>query len=83
MTTTETTSFQVGETYATRSASNWDCIYSWTVIKRTAKFVTLQEDSGRVNRVGVRTWNGVEMCRPFGAYSMAPSIRADRPGLPF
>jgi hypothetical protein len=77
---TETTSaFQVGATYSCRSLCDYDCIWTFEVIKRTAKFVTLRQvNSGEIMRVGVKTWNGDEVALPFGSYSMAPSIRASK-----
>jgi hypothetical protein len=83
MTSTETpartTEFVVGETYSVRSLGDWECIWTFTVVKRTAKFVTLVDAHGDTYRVGVTTWDGVERCMPFGRYSMAPSLVADRP----
>lgn len=70
--------FQVGETYATRSACNYDCIYRFTVIKRTAKFLFLDDGHGNVERRGVYSFeDGVEHCKPNGTYSMCAIIDAD------
>ena len=73
--------FTVGQQLAARSASNYDCIFRFTVVSRTAKFVTLREDTGETRRVGVKVWDGAEWCEPFGRYSMSPILRADREGL--
>lgn len=73
------TRFVVGESYQARSAGDYDCVWTFTVECRTARFVTLVQDSGERMRVGVREWQGVESALPFGRYSMSPSIRADRP----
>lgn len=72
--------FKVGATYSARSLCDYDCIWTWTVTKRTAKFITLADDRGEVRRVGVSVWDGAEIARPFGSYSMAPSIHADHEG---
>lgn len=80
-TTTATTNliaFEVGASYSARSACNSDCIWTWTVTKRTAKFITVETDHGEIARVGVKVWDNVERAEPFGNYSMSPSIYADR-----
>lgn len=75
MTSTE---FLVGASYSVRSLGDWDCVWTFTVAKRTAKFVTLVDAHGDTYRVGVSTWDGVERCNPFGRYSMAPTLSADK-----
>ena len=66
------TTFQPGKTYTTRSACDHNCIFSVTVIGRTAK--TIKTSDGKTLRVG--QWDGVEFVRPMGSYSMAPIVRA-------
>lgn len=46
------------------------------VIKRTAKFVTVQYHN-EIVRCGVTVYNNVETIYPSGRYSMAPSCDAD------
>lgn len=70
--------FQVGQTYSTRSACDYDCVFSFTVIKRTAKFVTIEDRHGKVRRCGIKVWDNVESCFPLGSYSMAPIISAEK-----
>lgn len=70
--------FEIGQTYSTRSSCDWDTIFSWTVIKRTAKFITVDDGYGEIKRVGVKVWNGVESAMPYGNYSMSPVIRAGK-----
>lgn len=65
--------FETGKTYQTRSPGDADCIIRVTVARRTAKTVT--SDCGK--RYGITTWNGVETIRPWGRYSMAPTMGAD------
>jgi hypothetical protein len=77
-TTTETTAFEVGNTYSARSACDSNCVYEWTVTKRTAKFITVETKYGDLARVGVKVSNGCEQALPFGDYSMSPVIFADR-----
>lgn len=72
--------FEIGKTYSTRAACDWDTIYSWTVIARTAKTVTLEDKHGHVSKRGVKAdYDGIaEACYPDGRYSMCPVIKADR-----
>ena len=70
------TQFQTGKTYATRSACDYDCIFSFEVIARTAKRLTLRQ-GGKTFQRGIYIYNGVEQCKPLGTYSMCPVIGAD------
>ena len=78
--TTETTkTFQVGELVSATSACDSNCVWTFEVTKRTAKFVTLKDlNTGETNRVGVKTdsFEGGEWALPFGTFSMAPVVRA-------
>jgi hypothetical protein len=78
MTIATATQFEVGQTYTTRSACDYDCIFYFTVIKRTAKFITVRDRFDRETRCGVMTFDGLERAYPTGRYSMAPVISADR-----
>ena len=64
--------FQPGKTYSTRSICDHDCIISITVESRTAK--TIKTTAGKSLRIA--SYDGVEMVRPWGRYSMAPIIDA-------
>jgi hypothetical protein len=68
--------FQIGETYATRSICDHECIFSFTILGRTAKTVTVNVH-GKTVRRGLTLWNGVEQFKPFGTYSMCTIIGAD------
>jgi hypothetical protein len=70
------TQFQTGKTYATRSICDYDCIFSFEVIARTAKRLTLRQ-GGRTFQRGIYIYNGIEKCKPLGTYSMCPVIGAD------
>lgn len=75
------TKFEVGKTYATRSIGDYDCIFTFTVLSRTAKFVTLRTTNDEEMRRGVRTspvFPNTEVCDPFGRYSMSPVLIAER-----
>jgi hypothetical protein len=71
-----TQQFQVGKTYATRSICDHDCIFSFVVLGRTAKTVTVNVH-GKTVRRGLSIYDGVEQFSPFGNYSMATIIGAD------
>lgn len=73
--------FQIGQSYEARSACDYDVVWTFTVVKRTAKFITIVDEYGDVRRVGVRVWNGSEYASPLGTYSMAPVIGAERPAV--
>lgn len=72
--------FQVGHTYATRSICDHDCIFSFTILGRTAKTVTVTVH-GKTVRRGLQVWEGVEQFKPFGTYSMCAIISADKEGV--
>ena len=68
------TKFQIGKTYYTRSIVDADTIVRVTIAKRTDKtIVTAAGDRLRIN-----VWQGVEQVKPWGSYSMAPIVGADR-----
>jgi len=71
--------FVVGKTYTTRSVCDHDCIISATIVKRTAKTVTLVSGymgrDQKTFRVSINC-DGVEQFAPWGRYSMAPMISA-------
>ena len=76
-TATNTAAFTIGATYTTGRAA--DYIWTFTVIARTAKFITIEDKYGDVARVGVKVDGGREWALPLGSYSMAPVISSDRP----
>lgn len=71
--------FEIGQTYWTTSTADADCVFEFTIVARTAKFITfVQPGDSRQHRVGVTSYDGTEYAMPFGRYSMAPQICADR-----
>lgn len=72
-----TTQFETGRTYWTRSICDHDCIFSFAILARTAKQVTINVHGKQVRR-GIQIWDGVETFAPFGKYSMSATIKADR-----
>jgi len=73
------TQFQVGKTYWTRSPCDHNCIISAEIVARTAKTVTVAKAAPNERQTfRVAVWEGVETFKPWGSYSMAPMISADR-----
>lgn len=72
--------FEVGKTYEMRSPCMQDCVWTYTVTKRTAQTVTITDgEKTQTCRIikQVSEWNGAETIHPLGRYSMAPSLSAD------
>ena len=70
--------FKVGATYGTRSICDYDCVYVYTVTKRSEKTVWLKARDGKVKSRRIRIWDGIEACDPQGRYSMSPILSADK-----
>ena len=75
--------FEVEKTYTCRAAGDSELIYSWKVIKRTNKTITVVEQLGLVMDKPVLIKihvgdDGNEFALPDGRYSMCPVIRAER-----
>ena len=70
--------FAVGQTYMTRSICDWNCKIEVTIKSRTRCFVTTSERNRADQRLRVSLWDGVEHVKPWGTYSMAPSVGADQ-----
>jgi len=64
--------FEIGRTYETRSIGDYNCIIRIIVCKRTAQ--TLVTHQGQ--RLRIKHSDGVEYVKPWGTYSMAPTLRA-------
>lgn len=71
--------FLAGKTYATRSICDNDIGFTFKVIRRTNKFLTLEDSFGEVSRRKVFVYEGAERCKPQGDFSMAPVIKSDKP----
>lgn len=67
--------FEVGKTYTCRSICDWDCIYSFTIVRRSEKTVTIKSHGKEVRRT-IRVADGSEQIDPHGRYSMSPVLRA-------
>jgi hypothetical protein len=66
--------FQPNAIYSSRSIGDFNAIIIVCIAKRTEKTVT--DNYGK--RYGIKVCNGVEQIMPWGRYSMAPTISADR-----
>lgn len=75
---TDPTRFTVGRTYRCRAFSDYDTVYEFTVVARTARFVTFVDRWGDTRRVGVWVSNGVEKATPHGRYANSALVSADR-----
>ncbi len=73
-----TLQFQVGKEYATRSTADYDTIFSFVILARTPKSVTVNVH-GKLVRRGLFLFDGVEQFKPYGTYSMCPIVSAERP----
>ena len=71
------TKFQIGQTYYDRSACDHECIFTFTIISRTAKTVTF-DYRGETKKRGLNVYDGIEQFKPFGTYSMCAIVSADR-----
>lgn len=73
--------FEIGKTYYMRSICDHDCVWSYTVIKRTASTITITDGKTTKNcRINsqISGFLNAETVYPLGRYSMCPSLSADR-----
>jgi hypothetical protein len=68
--------FEVGRRYSTRSVCDHNCIFSYEIIKRTEKTVTIADDFGRVKRCKIYNGSRAEYILPEGSFSMCPVLSA-------
>ncbi len=67
---------KAGQTLSARSICDHNCIFSCTVLSRTAKMATVKVDR-KEKRVKIHTdTDGVEFIFALGQFSMAPIFRA-------
>ena len=73
--------FEIGKTYRMRSIGDHDCAWTYTVVKRTAKTVTITDgDEVKTCRINQQDseLHGAESIYPLGRYSMCPRLGADK-----
>ena len=69
--------FKVSTKYGTSSVCDHNCIFKFTITKRTEKSIWFFErDPKKVTRRKLDIWEGEETFRPYGTYSMAPVLSA-------
>lgn len=72
--------FEVGKTYSMRSICNHECVWTYTVIARTAATITITDGKEtktcRINKV-ISSYDNKEAVLPLGRYSMCPILRAE------
>ena len=72
--------FEIGKTYTMRSACDHNCIWSYTVIDRTAATITAADDKGEVKKYRISKklseYRNAETVKPLGNYSMSPMLTA-------
>ena len=73
-----TKQFEVGRTYWVRSICDYDTIFSFEIVKRTEKTVTIKSRTWGCDVKKIKVRDGVETIMPLGTYSMAPMLTADR-----
>jgi hypothetical protein len=74
------TQFEIGTVYQARSACDYQCVFEYEVVGRSAKFITIAH-GGDTKRVGIKSGPNGEWAMPSGSYSMAPVIYAIRPAV--
>lgn len=73
------TKFEIGKEYYMTSACDHNCIWTYMVVARTAKMITLKGSSIEgEKRFKVSDYYDVEHVSPLGKYSMSPVLGADR-----
>lgn len=66
--------FETGKKYSMKSICDSECIWEYTVIKRTAK--TIKLDNNKSFRV--KSIDDTEFIFPLGRYSMCPILKASK-----
>lgn len=69
--------FKTGQRYGTASACDRNCIFKFTINRRTTKSVWITGESVHNKRRKIDVWNGEETIMPLGSYSMAPILGAN------
>ena len=75
------TKFITGKTYSARSSCNYDAVWSFKVVKRTAKTLSLKDSrTGEVftKRAKPSYCGSYETCLPLGSFSMAPILTSEK-----
>lgn len=77
------TKFEIGKSYSMSSPCDHNCIWTYTVIARTAQTITLsdgtKEKKCRISKQ-YSEYNKTETIFPLGQYSMCPILTAEKEG---
>ena len=72
--------FEIGKEYNVRSVCDHECVWTFKVIERTAKTVTISE-GGEIKKCRINAklseYRKAETVLPFGSYSMCPVLSAE------
>lgn len=71
--------FEIGREYSCRSVCDHDCVWTYTVVARTAKTITVTDgEAVRKLRIikNLSEYRGAESVYPEGKYSMCPILSA-------
>lgn len=71
--------FEVGKQYKMKSICDSNCIWSYTVLSRTAKTITITDGDKTLKlRINQKTseYRNAESVYPLGQYSMCPILSA-------
>lgn len=72
--------FEIGNTYSMRSACDHECVWTYTVVERTAQTITI-DDGKKIQKCRIvkrdSEYRDAETVLPFGRYSMCPMLSAD------
>lgn len=68
--------FKAGQKYSCHSPCDQDCVWEFTVIRRSGSFIWIDDGRGNSGKRAIKYHNGRETCLPLGSYSMAPILRA-------
>lgn len=75
------TKFEIGKEYSMSSICDHNCIWTYTVIARTAQTITItdgkQTKKCRINKM-YSEYNKAETVFPLGQYSMCPILTAEK-----
>ena len=76
---TTTKKFEVGKCYIMRAINDYNCIWIYKVVGRTAKTIKIKEVTmSKVITKRLCEFRGEEICQPLGSYSMSPGLRASK-----
>ena len=73
--------FETGKAYSCSSVCDHNCVWTFEVVKRTDKTITLRLVPGPIGKGlttshRVTSYNDAELIYPLGKYSMAPILTA-------